>query len=165
MSHASRAACRVPCKRTFRNKLQWNFNQNTKCFIQEKASENIVSEIAAILSRGDELISHITNFSFLVWGFEPMVDALAARNSITRLTGDSESINYACFQLHISHMSPPVCIVTEYCPFRSKNIKLTAVCLKSLIMYSNEMHMCNFVGKRWISFQLQDPNKDITGIK
>ena len=31
------------------NKLQWNFNQNTKCFIHETASENIC-KTAAILS-------------------------------------------------------------------------------------------------------------------
>ena len=34
------------------NKLQWNFNQYTKLFIPENASENIVCEKAAILSRG-----------------------------------------------------------------------------------------------------------------
>ena len=38
---------------TLRNKLQWNFNQNTKC-IQDNPSENIVCEMASILSRGDE---------------------------------------------------------------------------------------------------------------
>ena len=37
---------------TLKNKLQWNFNQYTKLFIHEKASENIVCEMAAILSRG-----------------------------------------------------------------------------------------------------------------
>ena len=37
---------------TLRNKLQWNFNRNTKPFIQENASEIIVCEMAAILSRG-----------------------------------------------------------------------------------------------------------------
>ena len=37
---------------TLRNKLQWNFNQNTKLFIHENASEKIVCEMAAILSRG-----------------------------------------------------------------------------------------------------------------
>ena len=35
-----------------RNKLQWNFNQTTKFFIHENASETIVCEMAAILSRG-----------------------------------------------------------------------------------------------------------------
>ena len=40
---------------TLRDKLQWNFNQNTKHFIHKNASENIVFEMAAILSRGDEL--------------------------------------------------------------------------------------------------------------
>ena len=37
---------------TSRNKLQSNFNQNTKLFIDENASENIFCEMAAILSRG-----------------------------------------------------------------------------------------------------------------
>ena len=37
---------------TLRNKLQWNFNQNTKLFIHENASENILCKKAAILSRG-----------------------------------------------------------------------------------------------------------------
>ena len=43
---------RVIVNWTFRNKLQWNFNQNTKFFIHENAYENIVCEMAAILSRG-----------------------------------------------------------------------------------------------------------------
>ena len=34
------------------NKLQWNFNQNTTCFIHENASDNIVCEMAAISSTG-----------------------------------------------------------------------------------------------------------------
>ena len=34
------------------NKLQWDFNQNIKHFIYENASENIVCEKVAILSRG-----------------------------------------------------------------------------------------------------------------
>ena len=33
------------------NKLQWNFDQNTNIFIHENASEIIVCEMAAILSR------------------------------------------------------------------------------------------------------------------
>ena len=37
---------------TIRNKLMWNFNQNTKLFIRENESENIVCEMAAILSKG-----------------------------------------------------------------------------------------------------------------
>ena len=43
---------------TLRNKLQWNFNQNTKLFINENASENIVWETVAILSRGRSRLSH-----------------------------------------------------------------------------------------------------------
>ena len=34
------------------NKLQWNFNQNTKLFIHENASENIVCEMVTILCGG-----------------------------------------------------------------------------------------------------------------
>ena len=37
------------------NKPQWDFDQNTKKkIIHENASENVVCEMAAILSRGDE---------------------------------------------------------------------------------------------------------------
>ena len=37
---------------TLRNKLQGNSNRNTKLFISENAFENVVCEMAAILSRG-----------------------------------------------------------------------------------------------------------------
>ena len=41
---------------TLRSKRHWNFNQNTKLFIYENASENIVCEMVVILSRQkDEL--------------------------------------------------------------------------------------------------------------
>ena len=36
---------------TLRNKWQWNLNQNKKLFIHKNASESIVCEMAAILSR------------------------------------------------------------------------------------------------------------------
>ena len=36
---------------SLRNKLQWNFNWNSNIFIQENALENIVCEMASILSR------------------------------------------------------------------------------------------------------------------
>ena len=35
-----------------RNKLQWSFDQNTKCFIQENAYEHVIYEMAVMLSRG-----------------------------------------------------------------------------------------------------------------
>ena len=50
---------------TLRDKLQWNFNQNTKLFIHENASENIVCEMAAILSRGRRVNNEAR---ILVWG-------------------------------------------------------------------------------------------------
>ena len=37
---------------TLRNKLWWNFNQNSNFFIQEYTFENVFCEMAAILSRG-----------------------------------------------------------------------------------------------------------------
>ena len=36
---------------TLRNKLQWNFNRNSNIFIHENAFENVVCEMASILSR------------------------------------------------------------------------------------------------------------------
>ena len=36
---------------TLRNNLQWNFNRNSNIFIQENTLENVVCEMAAILSR------------------------------------------------------------------------------------------------------------------
>ena len=49
--------CWVIVNWTLRNKFQWNCYQNTKLFIHENVSENIICEMAAILSRGDELIA------------------------------------------------------------------------------------------------------------
>ena len=37
---------------TLRNMLQWNFNQNIKLFIHKNTTENVFSEMAAILSSG-----------------------------------------------------------------------------------------------------------------
>ena len=46
---------------TLRNKLMWNFNQNTKLFIHENASEKIICEMAAILRWVDMIwVSFIT---------------------------------------------------------------------------------------------------------
>ena len=46
------------CQLDLRNKLQWNFNQNTNLFIHENASETIVYEMAAILSRWEIELNH-----------------------------------------------------------------------------------------------------------
>ena len=43
--------CRSIINWTIRNKLQWNFNRNSYIFIQEKAFENVVCQMVAILSR------------------------------------------------------------------------------------------------------------------
>ena len=54
--------CWVFVNWTLRNKLQWNFHQNTKLFIHENASENIVCEMVAILSRGRWVKATFANF-------------------------------------------------------------------------------------------------------
>ena len=43
--------CWIIVNWTLRNKLQWNFNQNTKLFIHGNASENIICEMAAIINK------------------------------------------------------------------------------------------------------------------
>ena len=47
---------------TLRNKLRWNFNQNTKLYIHENASENIVCETSTILSRGKRVNNLMSNW-------------------------------------------------------------------------------------------------------
>ena len=42
--------CWIIVKETLRNKFKWNCNQSRKLFIHENASENVVCEMAAILS-------------------------------------------------------------------------------------------------------------------
>ena len=37
---------------TLRNKLQWNINQSAKLFIHQNVFENVICEIASVLSRG-----------------------------------------------------------------------------------------------------------------
>ena len=44
--------CWVIVNWALRNKFQWNFNQDIKIFIHENVSENIICEMAAILSSG-----------------------------------------------------------------------------------------------------------------
>ena len=44
--------CWVIVSLPFRNRLQWKFHRNTKLLIHQNASENIICEMAAILSRG-----------------------------------------------------------------------------------------------------------------
>ena len=61
VSIGSRNGCSVPshylnqCCLIVNWTLQWNSNQNTKLFIHENAFENTIWEMAAMLSREDEL--------------------------------------------------------------------------------------------------------------
>ena len=58
--------CWVIVNWSLRNKLRENFNQNTKPFIHEHASENIICEKSATLLRENELISNQTLFVLFV---------------------------------------------------------------------------------------------------
>ena len=50
------------------NKPHWTFDQNTKLFIDENASENIVCEMAAILLKGNELKSeYVQKRPMIIW--------------------------------------------------------------------------------------------------
>ena len=64
--------CWIIINCTLRHQLQWNFSQKSNFFIQENAFEN-VCEMAAILSREDELKCHgifqnlISHFHTCLW--------------------------------------------------------------------------------------------------
>ena len=51
---------------TLRNKLRWNFNRNSKIFIKENAFENVVCEMASILSR-PQCVNHFRHCNFSRW--------------------------------------------------------------------------------------------------
>ena len=52
-----------------RNRLQWNFNLNTKLFVHKNAPENVFYEISVMLAWGGELIRSIWSkcTPFLAW--------------------------------------------------------------------------------------------------
>ena len=52
---------------TLRNKLHWNFNGNSNIFIQENAFENVICEMAPILSRPQCDTVGCNYFSLSAW--------------------------------------------------------------------------------------------------
>ena len=61
--------CWVIVNWTIRNKLKSNFNRNTKLFIQEIASENIVCKMSAILSSGRWVkLNSLSAAIYITWG-------------------------------------------------------------------------------------------------
>ena len=72
--------CWIIVNWTLWKKLQWNFNQNTKLFIHENASESIVCKMAAILSIKrwvDQLLLPVKPHKHCllsVWRHAPMLD-------------------------------------------------------------------------------------------
>ena len=53
---------------SLKNKLHWTFDQNTKLFIDENASETIVCEMAAILPMGNEFKSEdVQKRTMIIW--------------------------------------------------------------------------------------------------
>ena len=55
---------------TLRDKLQGNSDQNTKLFIHRNAFENIVCELVAILSWGDEFIPMFAYLRLSCWALQ-----------------------------------------------------------------------------------------------
>ena len=74
--------CSLIVNWTPRNRLWWNSNWNTKLFNHENAFENVVYEMVAILSRGDELISLSRRWD--VWLVSPLPRLLLLM-SVSRL--------------------------------------------------------------------------------
>ena len=64
-------------------KYQWQFNQNTKLFIHENASEIMVCEIVAILSAIDELRRRMVLRILVKIGYHSGL-AFIRRHAITR---------------------------------------------------------------------------------
>ena len=94
--------CWVIANWTLRNKLQWNFYQNTKLFIYENASENIVCQMAAISSTGrwvKQSPAHITpskpyniSYSIILYVY-PM-------ESVPTIYGNTQVINTCSCNSH-----------------------------------------------------------------
>ena len=115
--------CWVIVNWTMRNKIQWNFNRNTKLFFHENTSENIVCEKAAILSR-----ARYVNFSFSIMAvngsallgaspspatalttmlkkffFSKFIHVLVISNTICRLNNDIQNEKYQEMSLYLTH--------------------------------------------------------------
>ena len=113
--------CLIIVKWTLRNKLRWNFNQNTKLFIHENASENIVCEMVAILSteiwvsrlsmprvtyvNKKEFSIEIQPLSFRGYGYRCIISSLNAILSLWLSPWRFNQINFMaklsrCFSIH-----------------------------------------------------------------
>ena len=90
--------CWFIVNRTLGNKLQWNFNQNTKPFSHENAFENIFCEKPAILFMGDGLTA-------------PGTGTLKAGTCITILSSDQLDmiLQDVSIQLAIKKNLGPLC--------------------------------------------------------
>ena len=111
---------------TLGNTLQWNFNQNTKLFIHKNACENILCEIAVILSRGrqvnwlspsdtyiHQLIgSTLANVMFCcLFGVKPLPEQM-----MTHCKLDSQQINFSKISIKLFFSIPNFkCIYTPWC--------------------------------------------------
>ena len=86
---------------TFRNKLQWNFDQNLNIFIQEIAFENAICEMAAILSRPQYVNSEVVKVADILLhedkgSLSHRVNIVAADDLATRhmLPGHQQPLYY-----------------------------------------------------------------------
>ena len=129
--------CRVIVSWTLRNKFMWNFNRKTKPFIHENASENIVCEKAAILSRVWWL--NCPHYSAVSW----IIQTVPKQRNFNLISRSSPRPRTSCHRLCVQnhgHWSSP-----------SGN-GTAAVCSR----YPRDHHS-ELQGKKWVS------GKDVKG--
>ena len=101
---------------TIKNKLQWDFYQNSNCFIYENSFEIVVCGIASILSRGDGLLNYnrTTRSSAVVDNF------ILCRNKLRWIFIEDIFLQVSCFKvIHtqnvrlLSQFFPNVMFITQ----------------------------------------------------
>ena len=124
--------CLVIVNWTPKNKLQLNFNKNTKRFIHWNSSENIVCEMPAILARG-------ISFTAVYLMLEPYVHAFCSVDTFPQLSSCSVpkcltfggiKFNLARFNYQIeviSHSYQPECLAQVSSLYCIKKIYLRII--------------------------------------
>ena len=93
---------------TLRNKLEWNFNQNSSIFIQENTFENVVCEMAAILSRGRLVNETISSDMCCIHITMPMFYSIA--NSTAYLMHNWDGMEFTMIHGYIFACSLLACV-------------------------------------------------------
>ena len=119
---------------TLRNKLQWNPNRNLYIFVQENALENVVWEMAAILSR-PQCVKAFKAITLLTWLFVKVVWQLLGVSYLNYYSISSHNFPlwfavsklYLAIWLQYSWMSHMQCL--SHRTLNTECIQITAICL------------------------------------